>query len=464
MRILNQFKYFKQLAYAISVNKPFIYDEFYLGGSRKSGKTISICILFILIINYEVPLRVYIFRKFVQDIEQTVWEEVLNTFAEFGLQVKTNRQYRRIRYKDSLITFYGLHDRNKAQKSKLSGLSGANSLFKHAIVWFEEAYEFNQKDIEDVKEAIRGKIPRTYIYSFNPWSLSNWLVEYCNKHLPFNLYELQEKGYQFTGYKTKLFHYVNYQLNYYLSKWDIAQLSELEHTNPTRAKTACYGYFGIESGAIYSHALRYVSRNVIQDGIHLFAGGVDYGFRHDATTLILVAFKDNYEKIQIIKEYYHSNFGSIHKDHNRLASDIINTLINALKEFRQLNNNFTYIYVDSSNLTFIEILNNKLIGRGLSHLFSFVPSKKVEVYYRVQLQLDLMESRRMIVSMNCVNFWKELQLARWDETRKTNKPIPEDKDNHTQDAFHYATIPYYSLILAKSNPYMLKKSYNGKNG
>ena len=456
MKYLKPFNYFYEIERALLFNLVFRYENLYLGGSRKSAKTWTVILFIVRMSLMGFPLRVYIFRKYVQDIEQSVWEETLNCFRSYFVSPKVTKHYRRIRFQKTLITYYGLHDRNKAQKTKLSGLSSIGHEFKYSLIWFEEAYEFNQKDIEDIKEAIRGKTHRLYIYTFNPWSLSNWIVKYCHSQLPFNLHELRENGEQLHHRSTSLFHYVNYQLNYFLSLSDINHLNELKITNPTRAKTACYGYFGIESGAIYSHALEKVSRNVIKDDIHKFVCGVDYGFRHDATTLIIVGFRNNYEKVQVLGEYYHSNQGNMFKDHQRMANDIIDTLIKTTYKFPKMNYSMTSIFVDNSNYTFIEILNHCAISRRVHHMFRFKPSKKVEVYYRVQLQLNIMECSRLVVDKSCIWFWKELQLARWKESTNIHKPIPEDKDNHTQDAFHYAITPHFQAILRKSNPYFFK--------
>ena len=451
--MVNNFSYFYDLINLIKEKKELPLQSVYLIGSRKSGKTLSIVeFLSILLFLENARVRIYVFRKNAQDIEQSVWEEIISFLETINLPTYINKIYRRIKYKHSKMTFHALHDRNK-KKLKLSGIAGANK-YDYAILWFEEAFEFNEQDIQEVKEAVRGNVKRMYLYSCNPWSETHWLIDYCNKSFPFNDIEMINKGFQRQHLKKELFHYTNYQINNLLSTDDYEQLEEVKRLNPVRARTACYGLTGIEQGAIYSHAIPKVSR-LIPEGLIWFSAGIDFGYIKDACALVIIGMSQDYKNVAILNEYYHSNSGIVHKDNIEMANDMLKVILETMNQYSMIGVHGITIYCDTSNYAMIEILNKLVINRRIFNVL-FRPCKKIEVYLRVGLQLDIMESSRLSVDIKATNFMRELSLARWDDRKA--KPTPLDVDNHTQDAFHYAITPYYAQLQAKLNPYLILKS------
>ena len=455
--MIANFQYLNSLTVNIVDKDIYNFKEIILGGSRKSGKTLSIVEFLINNIIYgftkEKKYAVLVFRKEQKDIHDSIWTEYKNKLEQYEINYFENQTRYKIFYNSSIITFHSLHDRNQ-KKKKLSGFASLHK-YNGVFIHLEEAHEYNQADIEDIKEAIRGNDNIVWIYSFNPWSLSTYIVNRANTFLPFNLNQLKTNFYQIVTLKDKLVHYTNYKINELLPQTDKDYLNELEKLNPNRALTACYGYYGIEQGTIYSHTLDKISNYIPKERLYWYAGGIDFGFRQDATCLILIGTEQNFNTLNVLKEYYHTNKSIIFKSNVDMVIDIINVIKKFLEQYQPTF--FTYIYCDTSNYTMIELLNQYGIKMGISNKVYFKPCTKIEVALRVGLQLGLLENERVNVDKACINFYKELGLARWDEN-KTGLKI-KDIDNHSQDALHYAFTPWFNYFKKKINPLYWKKTY-----
>ena len=446
--IVKAFNYLYDFLELIQNKKEFKINEFNFLGSRKSGKTLSAVEILVLATCLNTRIRIYVFRKMVQDIEIGIWTEFKDKYQEFGLEPYFNMSKKRIHMMNSIISFHGLHDRNKG-KIKLLGLAGANQ-YDYIFILADEQRELSEQDKMELREAIRGRAQVIWIGTSNPWSISNWYIDYCNKTVPINKTLMMENGEQLQVIKNKLFHYTNYTINDLLSKEDYNQLEELKVLNPTRAITACYGLPGIEHGAIYAHCLTKVSR-FIQPDLVAFQGGLDFGFTKDATALVVMGWTSHFSTINIIDEYYHSNRGVVFKDNERQVKDIVNKCVEIAQRFPVIQRLGMIVYADTSNYTMIELLNKWSMTTGVANWLTFKPCKKIAVPLRVGFQLALLEASRVNVDMKCENFWRELQLARWDENKKEQ---PVDEDNHTQDAFHYAFIPLMNYIKLSLNKFL----------
>ena len=463
--MVNSFNYFYALFDQLRNKQDSFIDQFHLVGSRKSGKTLSAVDFLLLITQLEFTMKIYIFRKNTKDVYSTIWEEFLQAIER--LEIKTTYisiTYRTIKINRTKIYFIGLHDRYK-NKVKNLGLASASGC-RFAFTLWEERHEFTFKDWYEVKEALRGAHQFIDICTTNPWTISNEYINWCSKIFPFNEKKLIKTGADIKifeqainmnkPYKKKkimryLFHYSNYQINNLLNESDINQLEQLKTLSPTRARVSCYGLPGVEEGAIYGHCLPYISQQLPNEVINVFSAGIDFGYTKDATALIVVGFTNHYQKVIILKEYFHSNsVNNVFKDGLMQVKEIVYCLKKVAYEFVNIQRFGINVYCDTSNYVMIELLNKFAMEQNLNYLH-FLPCKKIEVAFRVGFQLALLEARRVYVLPNCANFLRELSIARWDD--KKNK-APLDIDNHTQDAFHYAFIPYMNDIKVNSNSYL----------
>ena len=208
--------------------QPLPVNEIFMAGSRKSGKTMAVYELFAkLLVLPNTKMRIYCFRKNQKDIKGSIYEEMWNAIDNLGYFPYENKTRGLLKFNQNTLTFHSLHDRDN-RKKKLSGLAGV-SKFDYVFIHLEEAHEYEQQDIEDIKEAIRGAKNICWIYSLNPWTLSHWLVKYINDNLPFNLAIMKKLGYQFLLLKKekKLFHFSNILVNTSLPESDKEQLYEL---------------------------------------------------------------------------------------------------------------------------------------------------------------------------------------------------------------------------------------------
>ena len=455
MELLQKFKYLDFIINQFQEkDMSFPCDNIYLIGGRKSGKTFSIILFCVLMFLWgKKKVRIITFRKYTKDIEQSVWEETLNIMLDIGFVPKTNKKYRRISNGQSIWTFHGLNDKDGKRK-KLSGFATLKR-YQGVIVHIEEASEFEENEIFDIREAFRGNNNVLWIFSSNPWNLSHWLISYCHAKNKFSEYQLEKFGQQFrtiiTNGTRELFHYTNWRVNELLPESDIKQIKQVKFISPQRARVVDIGLPGQEKGAIYGHAIDKVSGKL--SDMSLFQGGLDFGFKNDATAMIIIGCDAHFKIVNIISEYYHDNSTMQFKDHKTMAKDIVIELTKLGMIYPILKQGII-IYCDINSYAMIEILNDEV---ALTNNFwiVFSPCKKIEVNLRVGLQLAIMEDYRMNVNNNCVWFKRELTLARWDDNK--TKATILDKDNHTQDAFHYAIIPWYNYLQRKTNPYMLNK-------
>ena len=155
--------------------------------------------------------------------------------------------------------------------------------------WFEEAYQIETEDkFSTVVESIRGTYNSEDFFkqitvTFNPWNERHWL-----KSVFFD---------EDTKRADTLALTTTYKCNEWLDKVDVQRYEDLYITNPRRARIVCDGEWGIAEGLVYENVIveDFDVQKLIKDGLRL-AVGLDFGFVHDPTALIvfLIGDKDIY--------------------------------------------------------------------------------------------------------------------------------------------------------------------------
>lgn len=162
--------------------------------------------------------------------------------------------------------------------------------------WFEEAYEIESMDkIDTVTEGMRGLIEldpdyKRHVYiTFNPWSEFHWL-----KSRFFD----SEQSDVFTLTTT-------YKNNEFLDNQTIERYESLFKTNRRRAEIVCNGNWGIAEGLVFEN-VKYlnIDRLKLEKQQLEMVIGLDFGFTHDPTALIVAYLDEEEEKIYLVEEMY----------------------------------------------------------------------------------------------------------------------------------------------------------------
>lgn len=142
------------------------YDRYDFMGGRLSAKTQSIIrALGKIALTSREPVVIYAFRYKVKDIYELLNEFVI-TYKPFARVMRVNRTRSEIRIYNTLIRFKGLQTNEGRDEAQLTGMTSSHA--KYAFIFLEEAFQFSQKDINDILEATRGADFRALITATNP--------------------------------------------------------------------------------------------------------------------------------------------------------------------------------------------------------------------------------------------------------------------------------------------------------
>ena len=455
LHLVNPLRYLWDLYDKIKDNQILDYNEINLCGSRKSGKTISVLLFLYWVFLNCSKTRIIIMRKNISTLKPTIWTDWDEILKSLEISFVKSITYRTYWNGTNKLSFMGLPQNTQASKKvSLSGLGGLH-VFKYVIIILEEATEFSQKDIEDIKEAVRTRGQVLYITMSNPSDIGAYIIERNESFLHYDEKIMKQENEMKACFDKKLFHYFNYPKNQFLSNADKEQLEEVKKLNPQRALWACYGVPTVSSDSIYGHALHKVSALIDKD-LENFAGGIDYGYRNDATVLIITGADYGYSKLNVVSEWYHNNAKMIFKDNLTMAKEIVEHIIAFIEIHPVIKETSIVIYCDTSDYTFTEILKNIARERNIANYVFFRNTIKYEVKDRVSFQRALMESERLNVDLQCKNFYKELRMAHWEENKKGEKIA--DEFNDTQDAFHYSFCMWYRIMFKTLNQFLFDKN------
>lgn len=160
--------------------------------------------------------------------------------------------------------------------------------------WFEEAYQIETEDkFSTVVESIRGTYDSEDFFkqitiTFNPWNERHWL-----KAVFFDLATRRADTLALT---------TTYKCNEWLDKVDVDRYEDLYISNPRRARIVCDGEWGVAEGLVYDNVVieNFDFKKLLPT--HKLAVGLDFGFVHDPTALIVFLIGDR--DIYIFDEAY----------------------------------------------------------------------------------------------------------------------------------------------------------------
>ena len=270
--------------------------------------------------------------------------------------------------------------------------------------WFEEAYQIETEDkFSTVVESIRGTYEAEDFFkqitiTFNPWNERHWL-----KGAFFD--EETKRSDTFATTTT-------YKCNEWLDEVDIKRYEDLYITNPRRARIVCDGDWGVAEGLIYDNVV--VEEFNVDElfKTHKLALGLDFGFTHDPTALIVFLIGD--KDIYIFDEAYEK--GLTTKEIARLIKD--------------------KGYANS------EIIGDSAESRLISELQSEHGIKRLKKSRKgkdsINAGISKLQGYTIHVLPKCENTINELYSYSYKQD-KTGKwlNVPNDENNHLMDAMRY---------------------------
>lgn len=270
--------------------------------------------------------------------------------------------------------------------------------------WFEEAYQIETEDkFSTVVESIRGTHEAEDFFkqitiTFNPWNERHWL-----KGAFFD--EETKRSDTFATTTT-------YKCNEWLDDVDIKRYEDLYVTNPRRARIVCDGDWGVAEGLIYDNVV--VEEFNVDElfKTHKLALGLDFGFTHDPTALIVFLIGD--KDIYIFDEAYEK--GLTTKEIAKLIKD--------------------KGYANS------EIIGDSAESRLISELQSEHGIKRLKKSRKgkdsINAGISKLQGYTIHVLPKCENTINELYSYSYKQD-KTGKWLntPNDENNHLMDAMRY---------------------------
>lgn len=175
---------------------------------------------------------------------------------------------------------------------KLTSIQLEKGLITH--LWVEEAYELESRDkLDTVVEGMRGILPdgafRQVILTFNPWSENHWIKS--------EFFDVEDDDVFATT--------TTYKCNEFLDEATVKRYEKLFETNPRRANIVCNGEWGIAEGLVYDNVSfeRLDKEELAKKGFKLLIG-LDFGFTHDPTALIVAYLDEDSDTLYIVDEHY----------------------------------------------------------------------------------------------------------------------------------------------------------------
>lgn len=274
-------------------------------------------------------------------------------------------------------------------------------------LWLEEAYELESKDkLDTVVEGMRGELddPNAYrqvILTFNPWSENHWL-----------------KSEFFDNYDEDVFALTTtYKVNEFLDKQTIKRYEKLYKTNHRRARIVCDGEWGVAEGLVYENVeFRPLDKDELAKQGYTLLVGLDFGFTHDPTALVVSWLDIENETLYIIDEHYQTGM------HTKEIAQMI----------RKKGYSKSTIIADSAEKRLISELRTE---HGLRNIKESVKGKD-----SVNQGIDKLQSLRIVCDTSLVNTKEEFYsyAYKFDKVIGKFTNVPEDKNNHIMDALRYS--------------------------
>lgn len=273
-------------------------------------------------------------------------------------------------------------------------------------LWLEEAYELESRDkLDTVVEGLRGKLddPAAYrqvILTFNPWSETHWLKS--------EFFDTEDED-VYTQTTT-------YKINEFLDDATIKRYEKLYKTNPRRARIVCDGDWGVAEGLVFDHVeFRPLDKDYLAKQGYTLLAGLDFGFTHDPTALIVAWLDIEGDTLYIVDEHYQTGMHT--KDIARMIKK---------KGYGK-----THIIADCAE--------DRLISE-LKHDHGLKITKSHKGKGSVNKGIDDLQSLRIVCDSSLTAAKEEFYSYsfKFDKVQGKFTNVPEDNNNHLMDALRYS--------------------------
>ena len=429
--------------------------------------------------------NILIVRQNDSDNRQSAFENILGCIYDLGVEKSFNST------KNPLSIEYI----PTGQKIIFRGLNNPTSLNSITFtkgfltdVYLEEAFEVESyADFRKLDGSLRGKLPKGLMLQItlcmNAWNKDCWVYEeFFRGRLEDDFDILDNPDVTYMDYydpdyvgnygKGLYLHKSTYKINEFRDKevYD-ASMEEMKKKALEIYKVEALGMWGNATEATYPE-FNDTCIKPIQDILKYkfvdFAIGIDTGLSDgagrrkkvlknqdvkvrvkSATTMCLGAITDDFNKICVIDEYFHSNdkaYNRINTDNTdnltqpQLMDQCIKYLIKWINKYSQGNGLLMKgqinVYVDCADIGFRQGLELKAREYGLWNVV-FMGSTKISIQSRVDFTRLMMAYGDFLVCDQCKNLIRELKNSRRGESGEAR----EDTDDHIINAFEYNVTP-----------------------
>lgn len=461
MEMLKSYTWLLDILEAVRKGEKLPVDEINLVGGRLSGKSIAVEMFYIISLSIVgSKIGMYAIRHMIKDVAET-WDEMIQVMDDLEVEPDYFSNQRKIVRKGSnQLRVIGLNSttKKKAVKAGITNAGNVDYLFK----FFEERYEFEERDTLAAKEGIRSKNPLCQnldINVCNPWTKSHDYILYCNKHMLWNLNDLRTKGEQFKyieiplgngRVKRVIFQYTNWRVaQTVLPEGAIKTILDTHNFDPQRALTTDYGLPGYEDGSIYNHLLVKIGSSMYLDHINI-RGGLDWGWGHNkhssktgAVFLGITTDRDLESCGLDIYDTYTSDNRVVSKPNNVVFNEIIEFFLSNTQKYCNAIRNYEGISltvrVDYQNEAVIQSLNSIIRARRINWM-RFIPCRKdVPIQDRIEIFRSMLSQQFVRCNRERTkNLIGELEFARFSDI-ETAKRVKENDD--LINALEYAIEP-----------------------
>lgn len=387
-------------------NKAWHTKKFYkvIKGSRGSKKSVTTQIEIISKMMAYPWMNVIAARRYANTLRDSVYVGLKSATHRLGVsdlwEFTVSPMQATYKPTGQRILFRGFDD-----ALKMTSIQLEKGLITH--LWLEEAYELESKDkLDTVVEGMRGRLDdknayRQVILTFNPWSENHWLKS--------EFFDAEDED-VFTLTTT-------YKINEFLDDATIKRYEKLYVTNPRRAKIVCDGDWGISEGLVFENVtFRPIQENEIDMNKFSKLIGLDFGFKHDPTALIVSWLDKETNTLYIVDEHYETGM---------VTTDIARMI-------RKKGYSKSEIIADCAESRLIYELKNQQDIRKIKE------SRKGKD--SVNAGIAKLQEMNIVCDINCTHAKEEFYSYAYKKDKVNDKFTnePEDKNNHLMDALRYS--------------------------
>ena len=455
-------------------------------GSRSSKKSTNI-------IGYEPIFKILdndlrnilMLRQNDTDNRQSTYEELIKCIIDLGMENAFD-------WTVNPLTITYIKTGQKIIFRGMNNPTGLNSVtFSHGFltdIYIEEAFEIKSyADFRKLDGSLRGKLPKGLFLQItlclNGWDGKCWIYEEFFKNRLEDDYEKLDRDdvtyldYEDEDYigafgKGIYLHKSTYKINEFRDPIYDLSAKKMKEKAPEIYKVEFLGMFGNSTSAVYPewHDSLIMPVNDILKNYEFidFAIGIDTGLSSGdgkaktvlkdenvdkkiraATAMELCAITNDFNKLIVIDEYYHTNDAVGFENNtdcqkslniNEQVMALLDYIVNWQKKYSGKGNILMQgtinVYIDSGDIGFRQILESKAREYGLYNLI-FMPSTKTKILGRIDFDRSLMADDNLIVSQNCHNLIRE-----YKNSRRGKKGEPRENINdHCLNSKEYASAP-----------------------